>query len=310
MKSILSIFRKRKMRKSDKQLESSYVATPDFSKQIISLSDELSDILIHKNLGKYLKNDYVLPCNILHYWYSDHQLREMLVPIMKAILTYLELPKIVDLHIEFKDKNASTAGKYYTKNFYSKAISLYIDARQSGDSVLAALCHECTHYFMEYHGLQIADENENEIRTDIYANLIGFNLIMKRGYEPCNNIKIGYISSDSCSDIYNYLTYKRKILNVIVEIKKNASVAEVLYEQVMLLYNSIPHSKQSKSALKLTFSFQKFIIKDIPNIINDCKTVHTKTKIANMIIEANDTLCVLCTDISKYIHEFQSDKYK
>lgn len=296
--------------KNENTIEDPYALTPDFSQRIISMSDELSDILIHKNLGKYLMSDCDFPRGIIHTWHSAYQLRETLTPIMKGLLIHLGLPQIVDLHIELKNKNTNTAGNYFTKNIYSKTITLCIDSRQSDDSILATLCHECTHFFMEYHNLKISDEKENEIRTDIYSNLIGFNLLMIRGYEPYNNIKIGYISSDDCSDIYNYLTYKRKILNVIDEIRNNASTAELLYEQVTSLYNDAVCSKQSKATRMLINSFQKFSQKDIPNMINACKTVHTRTRIANEIIRTNNMLYELCTDMSKYIYKFQSDKYR
>lgn len=308
MRSIFEKY-KHKIHKPNKQLKDLHISTPDFSHHIISVSDELSDILIHKNLGKYLMFDCDLPRGIIHTWHSVYQLREILTPIMKGFLIHLGLPQIVDLRIELKNENKDTAGSYCTKNFYSKTITLCIDAHQSGDSVLATLAHECTHYFMEYHNLKIADEKENEIRTDIYSNLIGFNLLMKRGYEQYNNIKIGYISSDDCSEIYNYLTYKRKMLNAIDDIQKNIQVAELLYEQVTLLYDDAISSEQSKAASRLISSFQKFTQKNIPDMINVCKnSIHTRN--TNTIIRTYNTLYELCSDMSKYVYKFQSDKYK
>lgn len=90
---------------------------------------------------------------------------------------------------------------------------------------MAILCHECTHFFMQYNNLNWNDTELNERRTDIIACLIGFSKALSSGYEEreiinyklgyneIRHVMIGYISDKECKDLVDYLTYKRSIIN-------------------------------------------------------------------------------------------------
>ena len=51
------------------------------------------------------------------------------------------------------------------------------------DNMMAILCHECTHFFMEHYQLNVTDTELNEARTDTMAMLIGFRRQIISGYE-------------------------------------------------------------------------------------------------------------------------------
>ena len=74
------------------------------------------------------------------------------------------------------------------------------------------MCHEITHHFASVYNLEVLDSEQNELRTDVLANLIGFHNYMAEGYAdveyPDSSGKIyhvGYISPMQCYEAYNTL---------------------------------------------------------------------------------------------------------
>lgn len=107
-----------------------------------------------------------------------------------------------------------------------KTITVRIKPFYSGENVIAILCHEVTHYFMEHYRLDLINTSLNEQRTDIAANLIGFNIIMILGYREIRKVteswnariikrhRIGYITESDCRDIGYFLRDYRNSLRI------------------------------------------------------------------------------------------------
>ena len=124
------------------------------------------------------------------------------------------------------------------------------------NNAVAILCHECTHYFMEYNRLNWNDTSLNEQRTDIVANLLGFSRIMSAGYkagikdinisgnvETTTKYKLGYITNEDCEDVGEFLEWfreqlrekqntEREISGIMEKISKYIETAKTLAEQL------------------------------------------------------------------------------
>lgn len=285
-------------------------APPDYSDPLIIKSEELCKKLIEKNLSKYLMTDF--PNNFINIKIKDEsqaQEFQRLNSTMNAILMHLDLPLTVKLNIEYMDNNdrntKGLAGTYQANHILLNTITLKIFDNQRPVSIIATLCHECTHYFMHYHKLDIENKLENEIRTDILANLIGFGKIMDYGYETFEGITIGYISSSECLKVYNFLIHKRKIFSEKTKLQKNINTAEILLEQLTFLYNNISNSKDVKITPQLIQAISYYENNEIINLLNHCKEL--KTNNINILKNNNKKILQCCSDMATYIHYFNSN---
>ncbi len=209
------------------------------------------------NLTEYLTHDYRPPVTKRASLASSdrEELKSALNEILRDVLNFLKLPTNVYLNVLFDDAQQdgrSTAGSFETKGFY-KAITVKIRPRYSPENILAILCHECTHLFMQYWSLNWNDTDMNEQRTDTVANMIGFSGIMQQGYGPlhyntgnkCVTTTIGYISAEQCAGIGTFLRDVRK---------------ELSDERA---------SKEREAALQKTFE------KDCKNLLDTAKRLYT-----------------------------------
>lgn len=184
-------------------------------------------LLEQKGLQKYLMQDYTAPHLSYNALRDINHAQASMIPIFADIMKYLNLPPFIKFHIELEREQSplskSQAG-VYKSSLNDKEICLTLSKSSTPDTLLAALCHECTHYFMTHHDLNWQDETLNEVRTDVTANLIGFSNLLQHGYKKTASVeheaehqitythKIGYISADDCQKIREFLLqYRRKI---------------------------------------------------------------------------------------------------
>ena len=161
----------------------------------------MADRLLKHNVGEYLLRDYNSNTNftIVKDISKELLLRRDLTHLMMSILSYLGLPGIVDLKINYlRDIDTQKEAGQYTRNIEKRAIELNVRSDYDFDNIIAILCHECTHYFMEWNNLNIEDREQNERNTDITANLIGFSEFMIKGYR----------TSQKTEDHYSYQTVR------------------------------------------------------------------------------------------------------
>ena len=186
------------------------------NEEIFKVCDELKD----KGFYEYLKKEFPKP-NIRNR--SDEEIRN----IVHDVINYLGLSHTVDIKINRTDLSGgrlyqkTAAGLYDNSPTIYKNITINIDEGYNDNNILAIICHECTHYFMQVNGLNINNMNENEKKTDITACLIGFNEILYRGYDArlsekqtsmilLKKIKLGYINFRDC---YNIKKARKEYLN-------------------------------------------------------------------------------------------------
>lgn len=198
----------------------------DYITPSISIAEGFCGLMEKRGLERFLIRDYCPAIPLYKGDFTDSDMtQKKLYHILYDILNFLELPDIIRLHIEYvNDSNTgkSQAGSYSRNTYYDRAITVKIHPFYGPKNILAIVCHEVTHYFMEYNKLNWNDTELNEQRTDVVANLIGFSKIMSDGYREVvtsetslntrttTRHKIGYISVEDCKDIWRFLLRFRK----------------------------------------------------------------------------------------------------
>ena len=296
---------------------------------ILSIAEGVVTVLEQKHLEKFLMRDYVISV-FLSFGDLSGRVKniseEKLNIILTDILNFLELPVFVRLEIKY-NSDKSTAGTYHNNN-YERKIIINMEDYYSPSNVIAILCHECTHYFMEYHKLNWNDTELNEQRTDVVANLIGFNKIMLEGYREINSVKtswntktttthkIGYISTQDCYDLKNFLELSRneilqkqqvnKILQEIKnEIQHHIRTAKILYQQLEFIDIKKINISNPEKILKIQEILTQ---KENRNINHEIlKYEEAMTKISN-ISQANkqkQSIYNLCSELISWITTLQ-----
>ena len=178
---------------------------------VIIMADGIVSVLENKGLSDFLRKSFVPKTSFTMADFKDRKLmEEKTQQVFREILRYLELPPFyVRLSVSYDDNHdeqkANKKAGEYQNTPQQRIITLYFKKYYTPDIVLAILCHECTHYFMEAHFLNWKDTSLNEQRTDVTANLIGFNKIMTLGYGYSVDYKIGYILQEDCEMLGRYL---------------------------------------------------------------------------------------------------------
>ncbi len=228
----------------------------------IIIAEGMVERLRSAGLEAFLLKDYWSVGSLSRRDMLDSQrLFEKLNVLMRSILAYLDLPDVISLKLEEtneKDEKGRFVSGSYHSSQYRKEIVINRRYSDDPDTLMATLCHECTHFFMEYHHLKTSDEDINEKRTDIMAMLIGFHEQIIKGYqvkafttrmqnlEYTKTIQYGYISAKDCEYVERFLLAVRaNIAHETVEkdrLKAEKKMAlehlqgvKALYEQLMYL---------------------------------------------------------------------------
>ena len=193
----------------------------------ISIAEGFCGMLEKRGLQRFLMRDFTTSTFLSYGDFADRDItQKKLQDLLLDILRFLELPDVVALVIEYVSASGtqtSQAGSY-SRTHYLRTITLKLRDFYGPNNAVAILCHECTHYFMEYNRLNWNDTDLNEQRTDIVANLIGFNRIMMDGYRSIDTVTvsgntrttathtIGYITMKDCEDLGRFLMHIRRNL--------------------------------------------------------------------------------------------------
>ena len=123
-------------------------------------------------------------------------------------------------NVKVKDGSASeTAGQYF-QSMGLPTIEVLVKPYYTGDQVIAIVCHECMHHFLQEKKVRGKTEMANEKLTDYACVYTGFGELLKKGYikttatyngQQIEN-KVGYISANDikiaqqCLDDYRNLS--------------------------------------------------------------------------------------------------------
>ena len=107
-----------------------------------------------------------------------------------------------------RERNFSQSAIYHLVQYSCEnglpVIEVHIQPYDTEDQVIAVVCHECAHHFLNIKKLRGASTHGNELLTDYTTIYTGFGALMQLGYAETNSSyngrdirsKHGYISSD------------------------------------------------------------------------------------------------------------------
>ena len=298
------------------------------------IAEGVFEKIISNGLDEYLLSDFTLNDNL---YYEDLRIPEnayeKLTVILCDVLKYLKLPQLVLLKVIYvgEDENKNHTTGHFQSEHNKKIIVIKIKKEYSPINVLAILCHECTHYFMEYNKLNFNDTKLNEIQTDIIATMIGFGEIMIEGYKEivrekkCDNkdvyytsTKVGYITSSDCVEIKKYLNYKRKHL---IKERENQNNLLRLHNKLSRLYDTaiflneqineidfVNIDLENKAKIE---QFQKALYsyecKNVNQIMSKIKETLDSEKDLNKLKDEISVADDLCLDLIKWLSLFKEN---
>ena len=263
---------------------------------VLAIAEGTCDLFVSKGLERFLLKDYIESGIFFSSWnlFDKEETQNKLYIEILDMMSFLELPLFSRLVVEYSSSDSSTeAGSYQSNLAYDRVIKINIKPYYDPYHVFAILCHECTHYFMEYHKLNWEDTELNEQRTDVIANLIGFNKAMLRGYREIlirqigntrTTHKIGYITDRDCIDLAKFLKQRRK------QIMKDKNNEERFSELKRDIEKYIETAKILSQQLKF-FDLKK-LKADTPECFTKFQKVIMEMEVRNIPAE-----------ISKYEHQ-------
>lgn len=319
------------------QRVSSVPEEPDSSPAVI-MAEGTCEALINKGLEYFLMSDF---SSTTYFSYGDYGSREKtyqkLNLMMLEILKYLELFLDVGLNIVYDDgevvRSIDQAGQY-SSTLQQKTITVKIKNVYGPNNIVAIICHECTHCFMEYHGLNWNDTDLNERRTDVMANLIGFSRIMAEGYQKVSTAKeegnirintthkIGYITAAECDEVRKYILFRRSehqkqetkndnLNNAKAELGKHIEVAKTLHQQLTFIYQfnnkDFKNVTTPEQLVKLQETLLEYESRNIDGELQKCETTLNAGTEIQQIKDTNELAMKLCTDMLSWISVFQSN---
>ena len=190
-----------------------------------ALTEDCADRLRRRGMEKLLLQDFVFQTKLTKAECGDlGQLQGKLRPMMSEVLKYLSLPPL-SLHVYPANENTKTdrLGEYDRSK---QAINFYVRGKYEPEQYAAALCHECTHCFMDRYGLDDwTDRPLNERRTDVMSCMIGFGKIMFNGYMVMVTAHYEVVGWSAEGQKVGYINAKdvKKILQLLKPIRKRAS---------------------------------------------------------------------------------------
>lgn len=291
------------------------------------MAEGFCEMMMARGLEHFLMRDYVPSVDLYGSDLDNKNIaHEKISRLLLEMLTFLELPDVVGLVIEnasSDDTGKSQAGSY-NRQGYNRMILINLRTYYAPYNVIAILCHEVTHYFMEYNRLNWNDTEMNEQRTDTVANLIGFSRIMQRGYREIRHSiysgftstnkthKIGYITVKDCCDLEKFLSYcrdnireKQEASRQISEIRRKTAeyidTAKTLYLQLSYLdlQNLEPDSPERLKEIQIVL-----MQKEARNISGDIENISLALRNASdmsQLLNINQKASKLCEDMSLWL---------
>ncbi len=325
-------------------------ATPKENQKYILMAEGLCERMIQKDLGKFLLEDFHSKTALTQEDLENKENAEKkLRCILREIYAFLALSIPTRLVVEWSQpsrQSQKTQAGSFSSNFVGREIKLIIEWDYSPDHVMAILCHECTHAFMQTHNLNWQDMSMNEERTDIMAVLLGFGNYMRRGYQiihytqdlPASDggrrsqitrKKVGYISSDECCQVQKYLAaYRREFIEKkkmrekelaekeCFEARMKAlrrqseellNCADRIFEQSKRLIETTPTAASAPiDYLQIAQLLSEYEGYQFEKTISEQKRIIADTNNDRLLENANTILKKQCAIVSEWIYKYKA----
>ena len=123
--------------------------------------------------------------------------------LISRIMIHLGMP-YSDFRVMITDgTDAKTAGTYQHDPLHP-TIGLQLRPGYTAEQIIAIVCHECSHHFLNVKKLKGASDHGNELLTDYAAVYTGLGPLLRNGYQDPANLyrekadrtRVGYITAD------------------------------------------------------------------------------------------------------------------
>lgn len=170
---------------------------------------------LYKVLGKPYP-EFVLSLDDQKFLADRNYNPEAIYHLIVLIMMHIKAP-YTQFNVRVIDGTGKTFAGQYSHTAGLPTIEVMVRPYFTGDQVIAIVCHECMHHFLNVKKIKGRTESANEKLTDYAAVYTGFGKILQRGYRGIQNkidgvdkvSKVGYISE---SDIKNARSVLRKYL--------------------------------------------------------------------------------------------------
>lgn len=231
-----------------------------------AILDELcakSFALLHRSgLDSLMLKDFSFSRHLTKKDVKSPNLRQKLTSMTREITDWLGLPPLKEVTVTLLPKDSNYAKHFGTYESAYRRINFYLKEDTFPEQIEAAICHECTHYFMELRLLDDwSDRQKNEYMTDVISCLVGFSKIMIRGYMvmtharyrvimwDTNSMRVGYLDAVDCEHVREVLLKQRPELQkrlkertdreaLRLEVERNIAGAKAMLEQIEAMYES------------------------------------------------------------------------
>ena len=295
-----------------------------------ALSQSTAALLERRGLGALMLRDFSFQQRLRRCDINSQALEEKLRAMALEITSHLSLPPLRQVNVVRidDDRQIDRFGEYDSAG---KRINFYIKPKNDPEQITAALCHECTHYFMEMRELNDwSDRLLNERRTDVTACLIGFSRIMVRGYMiltkshyrvvawTADSNRVGYLDAADCDQVRKNLIKLRPGLQkrraeednvnaLKARLNQNIAGAKAMTEQVraMLAAHGAPTGGRmpAKSLAGLQRALLALENGELETRIRQCESA-SRGDVGQLRAASNDIMAV-CEALSTVLSAFK-----
>lgn len=162
--------------------------------------------------------------------FGQSSIQALVYDILKTIgVPYDNFGVKVNIDKTSRFEQSKGAAGLYIEDEDTRTIQINLKDSYSLNEVVAIICHECSHAFLNYYNVRLPDTAENEVLTDTCAIYLGFAQYLLAGYKPVKRIaSITQTSTQSTARIqssfigYLNLSQLEYVCKVLRKIKKQA----------------------------------------------------------------------------------------
>lgn len=276
-----------------------------------------------------LKEDFIVKNDYYKLIQPGKYITEYIEELASEILNYLNIKNKIDIVVLYDENNRYNSTKekagYYRSNTIARDIHIVVKKDYGCRDIVAILCHEICHLYMELIGIEYKDKQQNEEATDVIAILLGFGKIMINGYmehqyeedlgyntRRIHKSKIGYISSRDCSIIYRLVKrikeyqQEKKQTEIIFNKTKNKTIEKLellrqLFDSFLVVSQNKPTSSISKEdILKMQELYIKIENGYFSTQIDQINNRLSKELTQEELEEIDKKIDLLCYEITMY----------
>lgn len=288
------------------------------------LCQSSSDLLKSKGVETLMLRDFTFSHHLTRKDIRSENLVPRLTAMAKEVTDALSLPQLKEVTVTVIPRDNTEVRYFGTYESSYRRINFFIKPDCFPEQLEAALCHECTHYFMDTLSMDDwSDRQRNEYRTDVMSCLVGFSRIMIRGYTvmtharyrvvtwETDGMRVGYLDAVDCEHVRSFLLKARPIIQqkhrlqesiqkMKTDLVRNTAGARAMLEQLNAMKSSYGQPNAGRIRQKDMTSLQKAMYSlesgELEARLRQCETMSHQGD--DQLKKALESVDALCQDLS------------